>query len=92
MKMKGNMPEEALRKGSMPMGNGGKEASGNKQAASVMTKSESNHETLRHGSKPQPEKVIHPAPMDKKARAKAHGFNMRSENGGANPMAYPGCK
>ena len=56
---------------------------GGKQAASEAPSGMSDHETLRHGSKPQPEKVNNVAPMNKDARKKAHGFNERSQNGGA---------
>jgi hypothetical protein len=60
---------------------------GGKQAMSQVTRdSQSNHETLRHGSKPKPE-VVRQAAHDGSARARAHKFNERSQNGGANPMA-----
>lgn len=77
-------PEEALRSGSMPTGNGGKKAAGNRQAESEAPSGESNHETLRHGSKPKPE-AVREAQHDKAAQKRAHGFNERSQNGGANP-------
>ena len=45
---------------------------------------ESNHETLRHGKKPSPEKVKHaPMPMNQGTLAKARMFTKRSEEGGA---------
>jgi hypothetical protein len=56
---------------------------GAKQAASVAPGGESDHETLRHGKKPQPEKVTYLAPLNKAVQKKAHGFNERSQNGGA---------
>lgn len=78
-------PDAAL--GSPSMYPAGIRANGGKQAMSQVTRdSESNHETLRHGSKPKPEAVRHAA-EDKTPRARAHKFNERSQNGGANPMA-----
>ena|ERR1700722_12068354 len=52
-------PEETLRNGSKPTGNGGLKAPGNKQAATENTTSDggSSLETLRQGSKPKPEAV-----------------------------------
>lgn len=52
-------PEETLRNGSKPSGNGGLKAPGNKQAATENTTSDggSSLETLRQGSKPKPEAV-----------------------------------
>jgi hypothetical protein len=76
--------EETLRKGSMPMGNGGLAAKGNKQGEHTTTKSDggSNLETLRQSARPKPE-AHREAPMDMKAQKKAHMFNERSQNGGA---------
>ncbi len=56
---------------------------GGKQAASVAPSGESDHETLRHGSKPQPGKVNNIPTLNKDTVKKARGFNVRSENGGA---------
>jgi hypothetical protein len=56
---------------------------GAKQAASVAPGGESDHETLRHGSRPQPSKVNNIPTLDKGTQKKARGFNVRSENGGA---------
>jgi len=56
---------------------------GGKQAMSPANSGESDHETLRHGNKPKPESVQNVAPVNKEARKKAHGFNVRSEQGGA---------
>lgn len=52
-------PEETLRNGSKPMGNGGLKAPGNSQAKTENTTSDggSNLESLRQGSKPKPEAV-----------------------------------
>jgi len=52
-------PEQTLRNGNKPSGNGGLSAPGNKQAETVKTTSDggSNLETLRQGSKPKPEAV-----------------------------------
>jgi hypothetical protein len=52
-------PEETLRNGSKPTGNGGLKAPGNSQAAAVKTTSDggSNLESLRQGSIPKPEGV-----------------------------------
>jgi hypothetical protein len=55
---------------------------GGKQAGSPANSGESNHESLRTGSKPSPEKVMG-APMNASARKKAHGFNERSIAGNA---------
>jgi hypothetical protein len=57
---------------------------GNHQAKDVAPSGESDHETLRHGKKPQPEKVLHaPMPMNPGTLAKARMFNDRSVKGGA---------
>ena len=81
-------PEETLRNGSKPMGNGGLKAPGNKQAATEKTTSDggSNLETLRQGSKPQPEavkEVVYDQSAIAKARAMyndhTHGQNMSNE-------------
>jgi hypothetical protein len=52
-------PEDTLRNGSKPSGNGGLKAPGNKQAETVKTTSDggSNLESLRQGSKPKSEGV-----------------------------------
>lgn len=47
--------------------------------------------TLHKGRIPQPEKVRQ-AMEDKECLKKSRMYNERSEKGGANPMAYPGCK
>ncbi len=56
---------------------------GGKQAASVTPSGESDHETLRHGSRPQSEKVNNIPTLNKDTVKKARGFNVRSENGSA---------
>lgn len=56
---------------------------GGKQAASPAPSGESDHETLRHGKKPQPEKVVNVAKHDKETLAKARMFAERSEAGNA---------
>jgi hypothetical protein len=77
-------PEETLRNGSKPSGNGGLKAPGNKQGSTEKTTSDggSNLETLRQGSKPQPEgvkEVAYDAACLAKARAMyeehTHGQN-----------------
>lgn len=55
---------------------------GNTQAAHTPTKGMSDHETLRNDSRPKVEDVKQ-APHNSKVQAKAHGFNVRSEQGGA---------
>lgn len=50
---------------------------------------ESNHETLGQGRKGKKESVKQ-ASHDQAAIAKARKYNVRSENGGADEMAYPG--
>jgi hypothetical protein len=52
-------PEETLRNGSKPTGNGGLKAPGNSQGVTEKTTSDggSNLESLRQGSKPKPEAV-----------------------------------
>lgn len=78
-------PEAAL--GKPGMYPAGIKSHGLAQAPSHVTRdTESNHETLRHGSKPKPESVQQ-AEHDKSARARAHKFNERSISGGANPTA-----
>jgi hypothetical protein len=81
-KMESN--EETLRKGSMPTGNGGLMKKGNKQGEHTKTTSDggSNLETLRQADRPKPE-AHREADMDTKAQKKAHMFNERSQNGGA---------
>ncbi len=57
---------------------------GNHQGSNDAPSGESNHETLRHGKAPKPEKVLHaPMPMNQGTLAKARKFNVRSEQGGA---------
>lgn len=56
---------------------------GGKQGMDDAPSGESDHETLRHGRKPKPEAVKSMAAEDKNAQKKAHGFNERSQNGGA---------
>ncbi len=90
MKMKSNHPEATLRSGSLPPVTGLK-GHGLKGGKDETPMAESNTETLRHGKKPAMQ-AVRQAPMDMGAKKKAHGFNVRSEKGGANPMAYPGCK
>jgi hypothetical protein len=57
----------------------------------TVTKGESNLETLRQGNKPQAQPIRH-AQQDMTAQKRAHGYTERSKMGGANKMAYPGCK
>jgi hypothetical protein len=68
-------PEETLRKGSKPSGNGGLQAPGNKQAETVKTTSDggSNLETLRLGSKPKPE-AVEEVKYDQSCLAKARAL------------------
>lgn len=56
---------------------------GNHQGANDAPMAESNVETLRHGKAPKPGKVNNMAPMNMGVQKKAHGFNERSQNGGA---------
>src|SRR5258708_551173 len=71
----------------------GIKANGGKQNDSRVTKdTESNHETLRHGSKPQPEAVSVAAKEDPSCLAKARKYAVRSEHGGAEPMAVTGTQ
>jgi len=79
---KSNGPEATLRSGSKPSGNAlgsfGLKQSPHEEAPS----GESNHETRRFGNKPAAEKVRH-AKLDTSVQKKAHGFNERSQKGGA---------
>jgi hypothetical protein len=81
---KGNGPEETLRKGDIPSGNGGLKAAGEKQGVTEETTSDggSNLETLRQGKKPKPE-AVKPVTFDQDCLKKARMYNERSENGGA---------
>src|ERR1700733_390414 len=81
-------PDETLRNGSKPTGNGGLKAPGNKQGVTEKTTSDggSNLETLRQGSKPQPEgveEVTYDQSAISKARAMyndtTHGANKASK-------------
>lgn len=63
-------------------------ANGATQGTTQVTRdSQSNHETLRHGSKPKPEAVEHCATEDPSCLSKARKYNERSENGGAEKTA-----
>jgi hypothetical protein len=81
---KSNHEEASLRSGSLPSMTG-LVAHGLKQGANDAPSGESNHETLRHGSRPQPEKV-RDVKHDQGALSKARMFNDRSIKGGADPM------
>ena len=79
--MKSNHPEASLRSGSMPPVTGMK-AHGNHQGSNDTPTAESNVETLRHGKAPKSGAVK--MPMHNSATQKrAHMFNERSQNGGA---------
>lgn len=75
-------PEETLRSSSKPSGNAGMKSSGLREGVDDAPSGESNHETLRHGKKPKSEAVRH-AQHDPSAQKRAHAFNERSQNGGA---------
>lgn len=81
-------PDETLRNGSKPTGNGGLKAPGNKQGTTENTTSDggSSLETLRQGSKPKPEgvkEVTYDQSCIKSARAmyneSVHGANPSSK-------------
>lgn len=78
--------EETLRKGSLPKGNNFK--NGNKQTKHTPSHGMSDHETLRNSGRPSPEVVPVEAPQSG-VQKKAFKYNLRSEQGGANPMAHP---
>jgi hypothetical protein len=84
-------PDETLRNGSKPSGNGGLKAPGNSQAATEKTTSDggSNLESLRQGSKPKPEavkEVVYDQSAIAKSRAMyndhTHDANLASEVAG----------
>lgn len=56
---------------------------GGKQAMSPANSGESDHETLRHGSKPKPESVQNAPKHNQDVLKRARMFNVRSEQGGA---------
>lgn len=57
---------------------------GNHQGSNDAPSGESNHETLRHGKRPKPEKVTHaPMPFNQGTLAKARKFTDRSVAGNA---------
>lgn len=68
-------PEETLRNGSKPMGNGGLKAPGNSQGVTEKTTSDggSNLESLRQGSKPKPE-AVEEVTYDQSCLAKARAL------------------
>jgi hypothetical protein len=66
--MKGSGPEETLRKGSMPKGNGGLKSPGNYQGTPEHGTAHSNQETL--GDPPAPQ-AVKMAPMDMKCQKAA---------------------
>ncbi len=84
-------PEETLRNGSKPTGNGGLKAPGNKQAATEKTTSDggSNLESLRQGSKPQPEGVEDMS-YDQSALAKARALYNSTTHDQNGPNSQPG--
>jgi hypothetical protein len=89
MKNKSNHPEATLRKGALPPVTGVK-SHGLKEGSDKAPAAESNVETLRHGNKPGTQ-AARQAPANMSVQKKAHGFNERSQKGGANKMAYPCC-
>jgi hypothetical protein len=84
-------PEETLRNGNKPSGNGGLSAPGNKQAETVKTTSDgnSNLETLRQGSKPKPGSVEEVA-YDQACLAKARAMYDDHTHGANKPNQQPG--
>jgi hypothetical protein len=78
---KSNHPEATLRNGSKPSGNS-LASFGATQATGKAPSGESNHESLRFGSKPSAEKVK-PVSHDKATLSRARMLNVRSEKGGA---------
>jgi hypothetical protein len=75
-------PDETLRNGSKPTGNGGLKAPGNKQGVTEKTTSDggSNLESLRQGSKPQPEGVEE-VTYDQSCLAKARAMYNETTHG-----------
>jgi hypothetical protein len=75
-------PEETLRNGNKPSGNGGLKAPGNSQAKTENTTSDggSNLETLRQGSKPKPEGVKEVS-YDQSAISKARALYNETTHG-----------
>ena len=65
-------------------------AGGNKQNEDDAPTGESNHETLRHNSRPKPEAVAIVAKEDPDCLAKARKYAHRSEHGGSDPNAVAG--
>lgn len=86
---KSSNPEETLRKGSMPAASSYCKGEGKHDGPHTMTKGESNLETLRQSNRPKVEAVTH-ASHNAAHLAKARKFNVRSENGGAEPTAVAG--
>lgn len=82
-------PEETLRNGSKPTGNGGLKAPGNSQGVTEKTTSDggSNLETLRQGSKPKPE-AVKEVTYDQACLAKARALYNETTHG-QNPASYP---
>lgn len=79
-------PEETLRNGSKPSGNGGLKAPGNKQAETVKTTSDggSNLESLRQGSKLKPEGVEEVS-YDQSCLARARAMYNEATHGANKP-------
>lgn len=84
--MSSTTPEETLRNGSKPMGNGGLKAPGNKQAMTVNTTSDggSNLESLRQGSKPKSQ-AVKDVTYDQSCIAKARALYTETTHG-QNPI------
>ncbi len=78
---KSNGPETTLRSGSLPSGNS-LSAHGLSQGKNDAPSGESNHETLRHGNRPQAEKVKS-VKHNQETLSRARMLNCRSEKGGA---------
>lgn len=82
-------PEETLRKGSIPDGNGGLKAPGNREADTVKTTSDggSNLESLRQGSKPSPS-AVEELSYDQACLAKARALYNETTHGANGPNKY----
>lgn len=83
-------PEQTLRNGSKPSGNGGLKAPGNRQADTVKTTSDgsSNLETLRQGSKPKPE-AVKDVSYDQSCLARARALYNDTTHDANKPNAQP---
>jgi hypothetical protein len=91
--MKGSGPEETLRSGSKPSGNGGLKASGNKEGTTENTTSDdgSNLETLRQGSKPKPE-AVREVKENPSARKAAFNYWVRESGDDQHTQAEEGSR